>query len=511
LFHSKPALAKFSKVFMYPVISSWSSWLRGVFFILTLAASGCAPCGPHLTFPNDRLVASNRPQWFDVNHDGKDDFAVTFASGRVDALEYDDDEDGIPNRIYHLRDYANDPLVPHVVILLDSVPFEMVRQRYARGEFRWFGPPTKVIAPFPSLTEVSYSELLHTPPMPGMIDQHYDRRTRSIHNGLWERAIDGYEYPWERYLDYHLGFFDEGLSYLDPRPWYQFELERARAAIDHSPSRITVVYLTSASGMACKYGRKGIDEVLDGAARLCLQLLYERRGAIRISLMADHGHNLIESKNLHIDELLSRGGFHVTDRLKYANDVVPEINGLVTYAAVRTTWPARVADQLLSNPHIHLTMYLQGDRVIVRDARGSAAIESRGRKLRYHPLSADVLNYANVLANLKQNADGFASRAHWFSATVDSQYPDAPARIWDAFHARVMDPPEVMFTTFDGYCAGLSTFARFITMKSTHGSLNQANSATFLMSTSNAVKQPLRTRDVMSRIEPDWRPGVADR
>jgi hypothetical protein len=263
--------------------------------------------------------------------------------------------------------------------------------------------------------------------------------------------------------------------------------------------------------MACKYGRAGINEVLDGAARLCLQLLYERRGALKISIMADHGHNLVRSKNIDLDKLLESAGFRVTGRLHKPDDVVPEMNGLVTYAAVRTTRPRRVADQLLTHPGIRFAMYLDGDRVLVRDAHGAAAIDCYQRKLRYRPLTADVLCYATVQRKLHTDADGFATRDDWFAATVDAEYPDAPARIWDAFHARVVDPPELMFTTRDGYCAGLSSFSRFITMASTHGSLNQLNSATFLMSTTGRIDRPLRTRDVMPLLEPDWRPGVVAR
>ncbi len=85
--------------------------------------------------------------------------------------------------------------------------------------------------------------------------------------------------------------------------------------MNDSPNQVTLVYITSASGMACKYGREGIDEVLDGAARLCLQLLYERHGAIRISVMADHGHNMVASKNIDVEKLLRAGGFKPGNRL----------------------------------------------------------------------------------------------------------------------------------------------------------------------------------------------------
>jgi hypothetical protein len=481
---------------------------------LIIVLSGCAAPSARLTFPYRKLTPTTQPQWFDVDGDKKPDFAVTFdASGQMDALEYDDNEDGSPDRVYHLADYANDR-VPHLVILLDSVPYQCVAERYAAGEFRWCDPPSKIIAPFPSLTEVCYTELLHAPPLPGAIDQYYSRRNQKVHNGLWDRAIGGEQYPWERYLHYRSKFSEEGLAYLDPRPWYQAELERARHEMEVSPDRVTVVYLTSASGMACKYGRPGIDQVLDGAARLCLQLLYERHGALKISVMADHGHNLMASKNIDVEKLLKPAGFNITKRLKKPNDVVLEVNGLVTYAAVRTTKPAAVADQLLTNAGVEFAMYMEGERVILRDAYGASAIDGRTGYIRYQPLTRDVLGYAAIIDAMKSSgkldADGFAARSAWFAATADAEYPDGPTRAWEAFHERVVDPPEVMFTTHDGYCAGMPSFERFIKIESTHGSLNQINSATFLLTMTHRPEYPttMPTRDVMKTIEPTWRPGV---
>jgi hypothetical protein len=242
-----------------------------------------------------------------------------------------------------------------------------------------------------------------------------------------------------------------------------------------------------------------------------LQLLHERRGALKISVLADHGHNLVRSANIDLAALLRGGGFQVTKQLRRPDDVVLEMSGLVTYAAVRTTQPARVAAHLLTEPGMELAMYMDEDRAIVRSAQGSAAIELRDGRIRYRPITFDVLGYGALRSRLAADGDGFASRDAWFSATVDHDYPDGPARIWEAFHGRMISPAEVMFTTRDGFCAGDAGFERFITMESTHGSLNQINSASFLMTMTGRVDEPLRMRDVMPVIEPAWRPGVKAR
>jgi hypothetical protein len=53
-----------------------------------------------------------------------------------------------------------------------------------------------------------------------------------------------------------------------------------------------------------------------------LQLLYERHGAIKISVLSDHGHNLMHSKNMPVQKTLEDAGFHCVKQLHDPSDVV---------------------------------------------------------------------------------------------------------------------------------------------------------------------------------------------
>jgi hypothetical protein len=306
--------------------------------------------------------------------------------------------------------------------------------------------------------------------------------------------------------------YESGLTYLKPREWYAAELARARDTFDKSPDRVCIVYFSSASSMLSRFGKPGLDEVLGGIERMCVQILYERQGAVKITLMADHGHNLTPTRNISLSGPLERAGFHVVERIHGPRDVVLELHGLVTCTGVRTTRPGEVARALCSSPQVTLATYMEGSRVIVRDRNGAAAIDCRDHKLRYLPLESDVLGYAPLVAALqssgKADADGYISDGDWFAATMDAKYPDGPRRLWDAFHGTVTHPPEVIVTLQDGYCAGRTEFEKFIKMASTHGSLNQVNSATFVMTMTGRVKGPMRTGDVLGVIEPGWTPRL---
>lgn len=479
-----------------------ATWLLIVFVLLV---GGCS-FAPRERFAfHDQTIARDADmQWFDIDTDGKPDFALGYSGERADRVVYDDNEDGTIDRVYRFADHA-DSDVPHIIILLDSVPFHVMQQRYAAGDFRWFNAPVKMISAFPSLTEVCYSEIFNTPPLAGVIDTQYDPRISKRRGDLWSR-VGGDEQPWERRTHYHASYDEHGLSFLDPRAWYAAELQRAYDAIEASPDRATYVYFASAASMVCKYGREGASEVLDGARKLCLRLLYERRGAVRLSMMADHGHNFTPTKNVTLDQTLEDAGFRVVDRIASGDDVVISINGLVTNAALHTRRPADVAKALVRNDAIELAIYRQGDRTIVRSRDGAAAIETRGDRYRYVPIDADALGYAGV--KVDADADGFATERAWLEATIYHEYPNGPPRIAAAMGRMVVSVPDVIVSVRDGYSTGKPEYEKWIEMKSTHGGLNQVNCATFVMSMTDRLKGPVLPREVLKILEPSERPRV---
>lgn len=454
-----------------------------------------------MSYSSDRV-------WYDVNRDGVSDFALIQSEDHVlESLAYDDDGDGTPDRVYHLDDYPIDR-VPHLVILMDSIPYRAMRQRYEQSDHPvWsrFHEPVKVIAPFPSTSALCFSAILHAPPMSGMINRHYDPRPQyNGVNNLITRRANGYRNPWQRRLHYNIDYADNGWAWLNPRPWMRAEMERSRRAFDASPDRVTVVYIASTSAMVSKYGPEGLDEALDELQRFVLQVMYERRGAVAITIVSDHGHNLVASQWIDIEQTLADAGFRVRDTLTGPDDVFLEMDGLMTYFGVHTRRPGAVADALLTMDELELVMYMEGADVIVRDQTGVALIRRDEHGLIYETRGADVLGYGDLVGRSM-------TREQWLAMTGDHRFPDAPPRIWDAFHGNAVSTPQVMATIRDGYHCGIKWFEMFIDMKSTHGGLNQDNSAAFLMTMVRPVQGPLRSADVLNAVEPAFTPEVLDR
>ncbi len=493
--------------------------VRTILSKISSAGSVIAVCGfligcstaTKLYFPTAALSRTPREISYDVTGNGRADFALQAeVDNRLTSLAYAHEEDGRFDRIYRIQDYAADS-VPHLIILLDSIPYQCVVDFYTAGHFSWFPPPQKVIAPFPSLSAVAYNQILQAPPLAGTNNYFYDQRINRIYNRFWEFSA-GHKDPWQRYLHYNASYMREGLGFIDTRAVFRRELASIKQIFDDSPDRVTIVYVVSSASMVCRYGRHGVEECLREVERLCLQLLWERQGAMKISLLADHGHNLVPSQFVSIPNMLREAGYAVGDRITSDTDVVIDTEGLATFAGLHTRRPAAVADVLLRQPEMQLALYMAGDRVIVRDTAGAAAIEGKEGKLRYVALDRDVLNYLPVQGMLaaagKADADGFISRDDWFAATVDHEWPDAPARIWEAFHGQVVCPSDLMITLKDGSMSGFPLFRAFIDMASSHGALNQQNTATFLLSMTGRATRPLRSAEILQTIEPGYRPAI---
>ena len=56
----------------------------------------------------------------------------------------------------------------HLILLLDSVPYPMMKAYWDAGKFRLFEPPTRTIAPFPVMTDPSFAEFFNYSPLPAV-------------------------------------------------------------------------------------------------------------------------------------------------------------------------------------------------------------------------------------------------------------------------------------------------------------------------------------------------------
>ncbi|MFQ5807791.1 MAG: hypothetical protein ACE5I3_15195 [Phycisphaerae bacterium] len=442
---------------------------------------------------------------FDTNRDKKADFwQYQRADGRKHALAYATDESGRAGERIEL-DAIDASECPHFLIVLDGVPFELVDQLYRQGHFRFFHPPSRVICCFPAMTDLALSELFQTGRCLAYQARYFDREANRLSDGN-RVYLSGRNSPWLTKMNYRCSFWWDARGYLDPQAVFDHEMKgiaRTFRAIDAGEG---CAYSVGTAGLGTRGGRAAIIEYLRTVDRLCEQILFERRGRVKLTLTADHGHNLVENRRISFRDVLAAGGYRQNKSLRGPRDVVVISYGLVTYAAFFTPDPAGVADCLLQHEDVEFACYPADGGIVVCDRAGRARIAKGKSGFVYDSREADPLKLAPIIGQLRRggkvSADGEIDGPALFDATLDHEYPDPLARVWGAFHDLVENPPDLIVNLRDGACYGSRFFHTMIgKVSSTHGSLNRMNCTTFVLTTLGTLSPALRTRDILPALE----------
>ena len=463
---------------------------------------GCAGAPPKM-FPvtpmqSGLLAGGGSERFYDTDADGlADAIEVLDSRGLIVSIGKDIDGDGRFECNIDLRQAVGDPC-RDLLIILDSVPFHMVRDLWQQGRFRLFHPPGRVIAPFPVMTDVSLAEFFGVSPCPGIESAYFDGE--KLRSGYSVYAGDG-NVPWHRYVDYHLCPVAHVLAYGDPHAWADHELRRIAEtwyAIDKS---LTVGYVVGTSGVGAKFGRNGHLQALLRVDRFCQQLVHDTGGKIRITLMSDHGHNLIRSDRIPLTKKLRELGYRVGSTLHRPNDVVVPEFGIVTYAAIHTRQPERVAQDVLGIEGVEFTAYcLDSKEIVVLGRDGMARIGKSSEGYRYQTKGGDPLRLGPILDGL----DGGRNAAHGdrvlFEATHAHDYPDAIHQLWRAFHGLVQNTPDVLVSIADGYHCGSKLMSDMLPLAAAHGSLRASSANGFVMSMAGPVPDVARMVDLRSEL-----------
>ncbi len=466
---------------------------------LAACCAGCTTPGPALFPPAPLAVtdpkAGNIARCYDLNNDGAVDYSEQIdGDGRVCLLQFS----GTDAPVAWPAPPADS--VRDLVILLDSVPFEMVADLWRAGRFRNFAPPSRVIAPFPVMTDLCFSEFFGVAPCLAIEAQFYDGHRLS---GGYGAYVNGSNTAWLDRCDYHLFPLAHGVAYLDPEPWFDHELGQMQREFLGGAAERYIGYCVSTSALGALRGRDGHQAALVRLDRFCQYVIWKTHGRVRITLLSDHGHNLVKSRRIDLRGMLSRFGYHVTDRLDGPEDVIVPEFGIVTCAALHTRSPAAVAGDLVGVDGVQLAAYLDPgrDEVVVLGRAGRARIARRDGKYAYLPETGDPLRLSAIAAELRgSTGDEFIEDRRWFDATVTHEYPDAPHRLWRSFHGLVRNTPDVLVSVEDGWHCGSAFMTSVIDLAAAHGNLGPRSSSAFAMTTAGALPPVLRTEDLHAAL-----------
>ncbi len=471
------------------------SCLQAMLTVVAAAAMiGCRP--PAVTFPLEALTADANTVVYDTNRDGKGDcFFILNSAGRATHLSLD----GKPNGVVDL-DAIPISDCRHVVIILDGVGYDLAREFRDSGHLRLFHPPSRVIAPYPTLTDLCFEDFLGLEPVKGMEAKYYDRDKNDIVGGSGD-YLDANELPYNRLLNYRADTMMDAMSYVYPESVFKKEINDAKRLVDTRATKEVLIYLVSSAGLGTVKGPDGHRKALAGVERLVAQILQETKGLCKFTVIADHGHTYTPGKRIGMEKHLKDKGWRLADRIKGDRDVAYVRFGLVTYLSLSGKHPAELAADAVTCKGADLASYAEGDHVVVLDnAGGRAVIRRQTDRYSYEPALGDPLGLRDILPKLHADAAGFYDANEMLAATATHGYPAPLERLWRAHFAVVANPPDVIVSLTDGYYSGSRSLDGFVKVASTHGGLNYKNSATFIMSTIGPLPPVMRSGDIPANM-----------
>ena len=374
-----------------------------------------------------------------------------------------------------------------LLLCLDGVPHKLIEAARHRGLFDAFGPPTRLLSPFPTMTNVALSAMFGATPPAGYESLYFDRKAGELRGGIRKyvgrRTPDKIPSSYMDDLDYQEPLPFEFLIYVAPEKIWRADMqkfrERFRAA---PPNRDYFAFLKATDGLLHSQGPARLAVALESLDKILREIRTHCGSETEIVMFSDHGMNLEENQRVPLQSELKRRGF----------DVVIPAFGLCSYVAVYCRDEQRIPEVARASAEVtgvYFAIYRDGSEVVIESDRGQACIRSQGEGLQYVTATGDPLE----LGRFEQ---GFKTDKEWFLETAGHKYPDAVPNLYKSlFTPRVQHTADILISLKDGFYYGWSPFGRFVRLYATHGNALQSSSNAFLMSTHRELPKFVRADD----------------
>lgn len=401
-----------------------------------------------------------------------------------------------------------------LLLCLDGVPYELMVAAKERGLFDFFGAPSRLLSPFPTMTNIALSAMLGASVPLGYETIYFDRNARELRGGvgkyLGRRTPDKAPSTYMEQLDYQEPLPFEFLVYVAPETVWRADMRRFHERFSLVPqNRDYFAFLKGTDGLLHIRGPERLNVALASLDELLREIRKWCGAETEIVMFSDHGMNLQKNHRVHLQTHLRNCGFQLTRSLRDADSrsVVLPTFGLIGFAALYCCEGAAetVADALLPLEGVDFALYREsGSAINVKGARGLARIHRRenesGTFYRYELVAGDPLELASVLETLRAeghlNEDGYAVDSIWAEHSAAHIYPDALDNLYTSLMTtRVSHPADVLVSLLDGYYFGWRAFEHVVSLVATHGNALRASTSAFVMSTHRTLPAYVRGKD----------------
>ena len=383
------------------------------------------------------------------------------------------------------KELSPDGVPQRLVLAIDGVPYGLFAELQQQGHFAAFRPVARMVAPFPSLSDVSFAAIGGNTPPAGYQVMRFDPiSNRVVGNNLRSLSSQAHgNLPADS--DPHSSWH-RMIGYVAPYHVALQDLDQIGDELLESHKASFVGYLDQSDALLHVEGR-------EGAIRFLLKLdrfLAGLQAAVRartgrellIDIVSDHGSTLVKGRNVRLDRQLRSCGFRRRSRIDNDSDVAYSLAGIIGSVAINAR-PGRLEDVghcLAGADGVDLVAITRGDRVAILTGSGEEAelwpTPGASEAYSYRNLRGDPLDLLG--ADVASGTRSFAE-AELFARTADAPYPDPLRRLWRAFHGAVQQPTPILVSLSDGREAAFRTVRALAAVRGragTHGSISRAAS-----------------------------------
>lgn len=420
--------------------------------------------------------------------------------------------------------------VETVLLAVDGLSYYSFLEGQKQGLFKEFKNVGANVAPFPTMTDLSWATFTKTADLFGSAGRiksveatYFDESTQSIQGDPrdYYRRLSFPKY----YLNAFDSYFNpyvEALMYFPTEEIPKLEIKTVVDELLSSKSKKLVTgYIGAIDSTAhTQFNRLyPVMKVLDTEIKRLIKSFADKNQDVEIILVSDHGNvgrfseGQAESELQAVDlgKTFEKYGFNFTQQLTQEKDISAPLMALGTWAPLylkeRKNIPT-VIQNLKQEPWFDLAVQVNQNnqnltRMTVYSTQGSAQIQ-------YNKKSNTYI-YINQSGNPLQIPDQYISTssnlieidsANAFKITASTNYPDSLARLIESASERNFDFPDLILTLKDGFYiqSGLGAFTK---MYRTHGSLSAKSSYGLLASTKRQVPGQSRTKDILDFLKID--------
>ncbi len=414
--------------------------------------------------------------------------------------------------------------VETIVLGADGLSYRAFKAAQAQGLFKEFTHVGAHVAPFPSMTDLSWSSVMDTANIFGAAGRiksveatYFDESTQSVQGDPRDY------YRRLAFPKYYMGAFGsyfnpyiEGLMYFPTEEVPKLEIKSVIDDLSSAkPKKVLTGYIGATDSMAhTQYQRLfPVMKILDTEITRLIKNYKNKGRDIEVVLVSDHGNigrfNEGQSEKeliaVDIKAPLQRGGFEFVQQLKNDKDVTSPLMALGSWAPIylkNRKYMTAVIREFRKETWFDLAVYINRNNSVetvmtVVSNQGEAQIQfikSTGLYY-YYDLQGNPLKIPVTSISTKTVLKPIGTAAALI-LTAQTPYPDSLYRIIESASARNFDFPDFILSLKDAYYIQ-SSLGAFTKMYRTHGSLSANSSFGLIASNKRRVPGQIRSKDIL--------------